>query len=118
MPRTRRLLVVFWLVAGLCLQGFAPAGGMTALGRDGDAAHAALHLEAVAHHHGEDGSIREDTSKKSIDHLKAEGCSQVAGLLPQGVATVPEMPLDGARLELRAQAYDPPFLEGLIRPPR
>jgi hypothetical protein len=118
MPRARRILVVFWLVAGLCLQGLAPAGEMAALGRDGDVAHAALHLEAVAHHHGEDGSIKKDDSKKSLEHLKADGFVQVGAVLPQGVADVAAMPLDSSRAEPRARAYDPPFLEGLMRPPR
>lgn len=118
MPRTRRLLVVFWLVAGLCLQGFALSREMSALGQGGDAAHAAMHLDAVAHHHDDDGSIRKDTSKKSLEHLKADCCVQVAGLLPQAVAAVPGMPLDRSRAELRDDAYDPPFLEGLMRPPR
>ena len=118
MPRTRRILVTVCLIAGLCLQGFALARQMTALAQGGDAAHAAMHLEAVAHHHGDDGSIQRDDSRKSLDHLKAECCVQVSGVLPQGVAAVPELPLDRSRAEMRAKAYDPPFLEGLMRPPR
>src|SRR5262245_29755304 len=118
MPRTRRIFLVFWLVAGLCLQGFALAGQMTALAKGGDAAHAALHMDGVAHHHEGDGSIQKDESKKSLDHLKSDCCFQVAGVLPQGAASVPQMPLDRSHAVLRADEYDPPFLEGLIRPPR
>ena len=118
MPRARRILVVFWLAAGLCLQGFAHAREMAALGLGGDAAHATLHLEAVAHHHDDDGSIRTDTSTRSLDHLKADCGLQVAGLLPQVAAGVPEMPHDRSRAPVRVDAYDPPFLEGLRRPPR
>jgi hypothetical protein len=118
MSRPRRLIVILGLIAGICLQGFALAGQMTAFARDGDAVHAVLHADAVAHHHEGDGSIHKDGSKKSLDHLKADCCVQVAGVLPQGVPSVPEVPLDRTRTETRPDAYDPPFLEGLMRPPR
>ena len=118
MPRPRRILVVFCLIAGLCLQGFALARQMSAFAQDGDAAHAAMHLDAVAHHHEGDGSIHKDASKQSLEHLKADCCVQVAGLLPHGAPAVPALPLDRSRAEARHDAHDSPFLEGLMRPPR
>lgn len=118
MPRPRRILVVFCLVAGLCLQGFALARQLAEFGKTGDAAHAALHLDGVAHHHEGDGSIRADSSKSSLDHVSADCCVQAAGLPPQGAPSVPALPLDRSRAELRVDAYAPPFLEGLMRPPR
>jgi hypothetical protein len=118
MSRARHILVVFWLAAGLCLQGFSLSRELSALGQGGDAVHAAMHLDSVAHHHDHDGAIHKDGSKKSIDHLKADCCVQVAGLPPQGVAAVPALPLDRSRAQHRLDAYDPPFLEGLMRPPR
>lgn len=114
----RRTFLVVCLIAGLCLQGFALARQMTAFGKGGDAVHAALHLDAVVHHHDGDGSIHRDASKKSIDHLKADCCVQVAGLLPQSAPPVPVLPLDRSRAELRPDAHDSPYLEGLMRPPR
>ena len=116
--RLRNALLVFCLVAGLCLQGFALAGQMVALAQGGDPAHAAMHMDSVAHHHEHDGSIHKDASRKSIDHLKADCCVQVAGVLPQGVPPVPQMPVDRSRAGLLPDAHDSPFLEGLMRPPR
>jgi hypothetical protein len=118
MPRPRRILVVFCLIAGLCLQGFALARQMSAFAQSGDAEHAAMHLDAVAHHHEGDGSIQRDSSKKSLEHLKADCCVQVAGLLPHVTPSVPALPLDRSRAEPRHDAHDSPFLEGLKRPPR
>ena len=114
----RKALLVFCLIAGLCLQGFALAGQMSAFARDGGATHSALHIEAVAHHHDPDGSIQRDSSKKSLKHLQADCCVQLAAVLPEGVPAVPAAPLDRSRVHAGADGHDSPFLEGLMRPPR
>ena len=118
MHRTHRFLVVLGLIAGICLQGFALAGQMTAFARDGGAEHAAMHMDSVAHHHEHDGKIHKDGSKQSVDHLKADCCVQVAGVLPSSVPPVQTMPAGRSTAEPRPEAHDSPFLEGLMRPPR
>lgn len=113
----RRLLLVICLIAGIGLQGFALARQLSEFGKAGDAAHAAMHLDGVAHHHDGHG-IHKDASKKSLDHLKADCCMQVAGVLPEGAPSLPEMPVDRSGAQLPPDGHDPPFLEGLMRPPR
>jgi hypothetical protein len=114
----RRLALVLCLIAGLCLQGFALAGQMAALARTGDAVHSALHLDAVSHHHGHDGSIHKDASKKSLKHVHGGCCMQLAGVLPAAPPKVPGLHVASARLDAADLGHDSPFIEGLKRPPR
>jgi hypothetical protein len=114
----RRLAIAFCLVTGLLAQGFALAGQMVAFAQGGDAIHAAMHLESVAHHHGQDGSIHKDASRKSLKHLQADCCVQLAAVLPEGTPAVPAVPLDRSRIDTGVDERDSPFLEGLKRPPR
>jgi len=114
----RRLVLVLCLIACLCLQGFALAGQMAALAASGDALHSALHLDAVSHHHGHDGSIHKDASKKSLKHMHGGCCIQLAGVLPAAPAPAPGLQATSARADAADLGHDSPFLEGLKRPPR
>lgn len=113
----RRILIVLCLITGLLAQGFALAGQMAALARSGDAVHSALHLDAIAHHHGHDGSIHQDTSKKSLKHVQGDCCVQLAGMSPDATAQL-GLPAAPSRVHAVDQGHDSPFLEGLKRPPR
>jgi len=114
----RRLALVLWLVAGLCLQGFALAGQMAALARTGDAVHSALHLDAVSHYHADDGSIHKDASKRSLKHVHGDCCIQLAGVLPAAPPGIPGLQVTSPRVDAADHGHDSPFLEGLMRPPR
>ena len=113
----RRLVLVFCLIAGLVIQGFALAGQLSAFAQGG-ALHAALHLEKVAHHHDHHGSIHKDGSKKSLNHVQADCCLQLAAVLPEGAPVMPVVPMDRSRADGGTDGHDSPFLEGLKRPPR
>ena len=51
------------------------------LAHDGDAAHVAMHIDCVAHHHEADGSIQKGSSTKSLKHTsqKTPDSAQMAG---------------------------------------
>lgn len=115
----RRLVLVVCLIAGLCLQGFALAGQMAALAKAGDARHAAMHVDYVAHHHEHDGSIHKDGSGKSLEHVQADCCVQLASVLPTFASAIPDVPVDqSSPADACADGHSSPFLEGLKRPPR
>jgi hypothetical protein len=113
----RRIAVVFCLVAGLLAQGFALAGQISSRAGDGGMLHVGLHLDSVAHHHEADGSIRQDQSKQSHQHLQSDCCMQLLGALPVTVALA-SLPRARPLAESAPQGHDSPFLEGLRRPPR
>ena len=116
--RMRRAILVFGLIVSIGFQGMALAGRILGSDRSGDAAHAVLHADAVAHHHDDDGTVRKDASEKSQRHMQHDGWTQVAGVLPAAPAGVAESPVAPSRVIPVDQAHDSPFLEGLKRPPR
>ena len=115
----RRAILVFVLAVSICFQGVALAGQVIARDRDGDAAHAMLHAEAVPHHHHHhDGSIHKDQSKKSKQHVQNDCCASVAGIPPAAIrAAQPPQPARETA-EAQPRGHDSPFIEGLKRPPR
>ena len=114
----RRAILVFLLTASICFQGVALAKQVLAWDRGGDAAHAVLHADRMAHHHHEDGSVHKDTSRKSKQHVQSDGCASAAGIPPSRIGAVaalnPVQPPTG----IARDGHDAPFLEGLKRPPR
>lgn len=113
----RKTACVFVLIASICFQGVALAKQVLAGDRSVDAAHTLLHADGVAHHHHEDGSVHEDASPKSKQHVQSDGCASVAGIPPSRVGVAapnpPQAPADIAR-----DGRDSPYLERLKRPPR
>lgn len=118
MRRAFRIVALFWLVAGIGFQGVALAAQVSAMAGLGDASHAALHADAVAHHHDVDGSVHEDQSPKSLQHVQHDCCSQFAGVLPQVSLQVPPAGASASLVPAADAAHASAFLEGLRRPPR
>lgn len=114
----RKTACAFVLIASICIQGLALAKQVLAWDRSGDAAHAALHDDGVAHHHLEDGSLARDTSPKSKQHVQNDGFASVAGLPPSGTGTVLALNTSLPPAGITRIEHGTPFLEGLKRPPR
>lgn len=114
----RLRLVLSLLVFSIFLQMLA--GGLRAdiVLKSIQATHVALHLEGQAHHHHDDGSIVQDGSEESVQHVALDGrlnCAAVLGLFP-----IISLPLEeGARLAATDELPRPwPDLAGLKRPPK
>lgn len=114
----RKAAGVFVLIASICFQGAALAKQVLAWDRSGDAAHSVLHADGVAHHHDEDGSVRQDTSPKSKQHVQNDCFGSVAGLLPADTGAVPALNPSQPPAHVTRSWRGTPFLEGLKRPPR
>ena len=114
----RKTACAVLLIASICFQGVALAKKVLAWERGGDAEHAVLHVDGVAHHHHEDGSVHEDTSPKSKQHVQSEGCASVAGLPPSGTSAVVALNPSQPPAGIAREGHGTPFLEGLKRPPR
>lgn len=69
----RRLALVLLLLSAFC-QAFAIAGQATAFAEAETVAHAFLHWQGEAHHHDDDGSVAQDDSDESVQHVVADGC--------------------------------------------
>jgi len=116
----RKLIAILYLVAAMALQFFAVVGESVAFDKNhaGAFAHTLMHWNDEGHHHHDDGSIHQDGSDESLQHLQADG---IAGA--NGALTSRGFP-DFARLLSLAPPADAPsaragpFLEGLKRPPR
>jgi hypothetical protein len=114
----RKTACVLVLIASICFQGVALAKQVLAWDRSGDAAHAALHADGVAHHHHEDGSVHKDASPKSKQHVQNDCCASVAGLPPSGTSAVVALNPSPPPADIAREGHGTPFLEGLKRPPR
>ena len=114
----RHIAIVLCLIAGLLAQGFALAGQVSALGIEGGPAHAALHLDSVAHHHEHDGSIHKDGSTESQQHLQSHCCVSFAGIPPSTPEVARPFSIADVAVSAVIRGHGSPFLEGLKRPPR
>lgn len=114
----RKTACVFVLIVSICFQGVALAKQVLTRDRGGDAAHATLHAEGVAHHHHEDGSVHKDTSGKSKQHVQSDGCASVAGIPPSRIGAFAALNPVRPPADISRVGHDSPFLEGLKRPPR
>lgn len=117
LARMPRWLVVFIVALVIPCYGFAAVGKSVALVLH-DAGHALAHYADQTHHHDSDGSIHEDDSDASVQHLL--GDDWMANLVPvvrSSKLAVLAMK-DAVPRPSGAQATPPPFLEGPIRPPR
>ena len=110
--------LVFLLTVSICFQGAALAKQVVARDRGGDGAHAMLHADRVAHHHHEDGSVHQDTSGKSKQHVQSDGCASVAGIPPSRIGAAAALNPVQPPADIARDGHDSPFLEGLKRPPR
>lgn len=82
-----------------------------------DLEHAALHWHEEGHHHHDDGSYHLDDSNESVQHLMADQLSASAALVASAHQAFP--PAESASPRgLHEGLLSPPFLDGLLRPPR
>lgn len=112
----RQALALFVLISMLAQA--AMAGQLSMHGSAASLAHAALHWNEEAHHHHDDGSLHQDVSDESIQHIQSDGWLSAASLpachLCHGLALPPFTEHDLTS----GPAPPAPYLEGLKRPPR
>jgi hypothetical protein len=114
----RRRFALLLLLISASWQTLAIGGYAHALGGLEGAAHAVLHWQEQSHHHHDDGSVSQDDSNESFQHVVADGCLGGTPVLP---ATVPLLfiPIEAARPAVADAPAPPwPYLDGLRRPPR
>jgi hypothetical protein len=114
----RRLLAIFLLFFTLFQAAATSAQGMVFdRGLDQELAHTVMHWEGTAHHHDDQGDYHQDDSDESAQHILADTALGVPALLQALPLLFPaeRMPSPVAMTET---ARPPPFLGGLIRPPR
>jgi len=114
----RRSLVImlmavsaFWQVLAV---GGQPGG---ALGDSRESVHAMLHWQGLTHHHHDDGSVTQDSSEESVQHIALDGMlavnaawSAASASWPSAASTCP-----AAVDEIRGPW---PYLDGPRRPPK
>lgn len=114
----RRLLCIFLLML-LPLHGFAVQVGWLSAENVFDIAHEVEHLQAISHHHDDDGSVHYDESSESTAHSAdhAASHSQQYGSLPSVV--VPLLTIHPFTIRLQEPSYHvpAPFLKVPQRPP-
>ncbi len=112
-----RRLALLLLLTFACWQTLAIGGYAQALSGVEQGAHVVLHWQEQPHHHHDDGSVSQDDSDESIQHVVADGCPGGAAVLPASVVlfipTAVERPFSGG-----GPAPPWPYLDGLKRPPR
>lgn len=93
------------------------AGQATAFAEAETVAHAILHWQGEAHHHHDDGSVAQDDSDESMQHVVADGCLGASAIWAS--ASFSFAPAETTRpLMVDEMARPWPPLERLRRPPR
>ncbi len=113
----RRGLVLVLLIVSAFWQVIAIAGQATAFGSAEETAHAMLHWQEQTHHHHEDGTVTQDDSDESLQHVVADACLSATAVW----ATAPFSlaPAEASRPGVStATALPYPPLDGPRRPPR
>ncbi|AKJ29447.1 hypothetical protein [Caldimonas brevitalea] len=114
----RRWLAVVLMVVLLPWHSAATAAEALWDEHGGELSHAVAHWIDEAHHHHDDGSLHQDDSQESRQHVQLDTQLNNAPVLP-AVATWIATPLADESPPLLAALVPPePFLEGLRRPPR
>lgn len=109
-------LVLVLLVVSAFWQVIAIAGQATAFGSAEETAHAMLHWQEQTHHH-EDGTVMQDDSDESLQHVVADGCLSAAAVW--ATASFSLAPADASRPATGTSTALPyPPLDGPRRPPR
>ncbi|VWX62904.1 conserved exported hypothetical protein [Burkholderiales bacterium 8X] len=113
----RRSFVLVLLMISAFWQVIAMAGHSTAFSSTNEAAHALLHWHETNHHHGDDGTVTEDDSDESRQHVVADGC--LGSLALSTTASFSFAPAGRFRPDSRIATVLPaPPPDGLRRPPR
>lgn len=113
----RRGVIVFLFMLSAFWQAAALAGHALALAQQEERLHSAMHLQEVAHHHEDDGTVVIDDSQASIQHVALDGS---VGTPPLGsaVTTLPAVFLSHKPTSLDELVAPSPDLSGPRRPPR
>jgi hypothetical protein len=77
-----------------------------------------MHLENEPHHHHDDGTLHQDGSDESVQHVYADSYANGAGVMPAHSASLFDDLCAVAQFSNSATAHAPPVLEGPRRPPR
>jgi hypothetical protein len=113
----RRGLVLVLLVISAFWQVVAIAGQATAFGTTEETSHALLHWQEEKHHHHEDGTVTQDDSDESLQHVAADGCLSVHAIWTTLSLTF--APTQGFHPSMAIEVAVPaPPPDGLRRPPR
>lgn len=110
-----------WIIVMLMLSAFwqsvAMAGELPAFESQDDAEHALMHWHGEAHHHHDDGSLSQDDSDESVQHLMADASlsTYVLWTEPPSVAV---LPLVTTLVGTDHKPVEAPVLDGPRRPPR
>ena len=106
------LLIVsaFWHV-------FAIGGRASAFGDSKETSHAMLHWQSLAHHHRDDGSVTQDSSDESVQHVVFDDLLNAAAVWFEASVSLP--PAEAVRPIIADEFGGPwPHLAGPRRPPR
>ena len=113
----RRSLVVVLLVASAIWQVFAVGGHPAGLNVSQEAAHALLHWQGRAHHHHDDGSVTQDGSMESVQHVTLDGVLAVNSPWSEPSVSIP--PAASVYSTAADEISGPwPYLDGPRRPPK
>ncbi|MGJ7498585.1 hypothetical protein ACSFA8_26500 [Variovorax sp. RT4R15] len=98
-------------------QVFVIGGRASAFGEPKETAHAMLHWQGLAHHHHDDGSIGQDSSEDSIQHVAVDGFLSASAV---GFVAPLSLPPGEAIRPIVTDELDAPWpdLAGPRRPPR
>lgn len=112
-----RTLILLLLVMAALWQTIAIGGQVRAYGNSQDTAHAMLHWEGRAHHHHADGSVTQDDSSESVQHVVADACLSAPAVWSAVCLLLP--PFEAARPVAADESFGlGPHLAGPRRPPR
>lgn len=98
-------------------QVFAIAGQASAFAKQEDVAHAMLHWQDQAHHHHDDGTLAQDDSDESVQHVVADGCLGSTAIWNSAFFSfAPAETAHPSAVDEMARPWPP--LDRLRRPPR
>jgi hypothetical protein len=116
----QRSLILLVTLLAMLWHGMAGAGvrvwSDALSGHTQGAVHASLHWADVSHHHHDDGSIAEDDSPASVQHMTTDG--SVGSIAPFPDASPTPVPAAQAAPSYLAPPLPRPYLDPLQRPPR
>jgi len=112
-----RTFVHLFLLLCLCWQALAVAGQMPLEASHEELEHAVLHWSGQGHHHDDEGTLHQDESDQSTQHIVADGVVTSPALWPDSRFSF------AAQVRAAPSAADEavplhPFVDKLRRPPR
>ena len=113
----RRSLLVVLLVVSAFWQVLTVGGRPGGLSAPRETAHAMLHWQGQTHHHHDDGSVAQDSSKESVQHVALDGVLALNATWSEPSVSLPLAEL--APPASRDEICSPwPYLDGPRHPPK